>query len=140
MATTNENKKFIQLITTNNFIGKGNFGEVHGPCVWKKKICAVKRRSCGELDKCKKEYEACKKWMSLCHKNLVTVYDVSFEPPALYIAMEYGSGRSLRSVLGKCSSALPEQILTDWSIQIARGMAYLHGKMIVHRDLKSSNG
>lgn len=110
-----------------------------GPCLWEDWICAIKRRMCRAMDNVEKEYEACKMWMSLSHRNLVTVYDVSFEPPALYIVMEYGYGGSLRSVLERCTSALPPQVLTDWGIQVAEGMAYLHCKNLVHRDLKSAN-
>ena len=140
MASTNESKNLKQLLNDRIFIGKGAFGDVFAPCVWKDKTCAVKRRFFTIDEDFKKEQKACEKWMSLHHQNLIAVYDVDFESSALYVVMEYGSGGSLKSVLGKCSSDLPAQVLTDWGIQVAEGMAYLHQNMIVHRDLKSLNG
>src|SRR6218665_1889961 len=99
---TSESKNLKQLTTDDFFIGRGGFGDVFGPCVWKDKPCAVKKRMCLTMEKCKKEQEACLKWMSLHHRNLIAVYEVGFESLALYIVMEYGSGGSLKRVLESC--------------------------------------
>src|SRR6218665_3278579 len=142
MATASSSKNLKQLLTYDIWIGGGAFGEVFGPCSWNGETCAVKRLFAKDDDceKLEKERKACDKWMSLHHQNLVTVYDVIFESRTLFIVMEYGSGGSLRSALQRCTSALSGQLLTNWGIQIAQGMAYLHQNKIVHRDLKSHNG
>ncbi|KAK8392738.1 hypothetical protein O3P69_014877 [Scylla paramamosain] len=55
--------------------------------------------------------------------------------------MEYARGGSLTRVLQQ-RKVIGPSVLTDWAIQIARGMNYLHSHApvrIIHRDLKSSN-
>lgn len=82
---------------------------------------------------------ACRMMMHLHHKHLISVYEVSLEPPAVYTMMEFAGGGSLRAVLSACPSDLPLEILEDWGIQIAKGMRFLHENSILHRNLKSQN-
>ena|SRR6218665_2901570 len=133
-----ENKHFCRFVSTALFIGRGSFGDVFGPCDWNGKKCAIKTRWI-KKDDTEKQLSACRKMMSLQHRRLIKVYDVSLEPNALYILMEYAGGGTLRTVLSSRQSDFPLEILMDWSTQIAEGMAYLHEKNIVHRDLKSLN-
>ena len=137
-------KIFKDITSSSTFIGKGAFGDVYGPCIWRKETYAIKTRMFStdmpEADQDRqKVHAACEKWKSLNHKNLITVYDVIFDPPALYILMEYAKGGSLKVVLSQCKSDLSPEIQLNWSTQIADGMAYLHKQMIIHRDLKSPN-
>lgn len=133
---------FREIASSSQFIGRGCFGDVYGPCTWKDKTYAIKKRMF-DSDKTsiviEKQLKACDIWMSLQHRNLIPVQSVSFDSPALYILMEYAAGGSLQGVLKQCTSDLPLEILKDWGSQIVEGMAYLHQHMIVHRDLKSPN-
>src|SRR6218665_2086429 len=144
-ASDNESfteKIFKEITSDRLFIGKGAFGDVYGPCIWKSKTYAIKKRMFGTdatQSAIEKQLVACKIWKSLLHRNLMTVYEVSLESPALYILMEYAAGGSLQAVLEQRTTDLPLEILMDWGTQIAEGMAYLHQQMIVHRDLKSPN-
>ncbi len=55
--------------------------------------------------------------------------------------MEYARGGPLNRVLS--GRKIRPDVLIDWAIQVARGMAYLHHgapNSLVHRDLKSANG
>src|SRR6218665_554447 len=133
-----EDKNFKQFVSDDLFIGKGAFGEVYGPYELYGKTCVIKKRWLTKEDK-EGQISACRKMMSLNHKNLIAVYEVSLELPAIYALMEYASGGSLREVLSAFKSDLALDIMKDWGIQIAEGMAYLHENNIVHRDLKSPN-
>src|SRR6218665_3828819 len=133
-----EYKNFKEFVSDDIFIGKGTFGEVYGPYEWNGKTCAIKKRWITKEDK-EGQMSACRKMMSLHHNNLIAVYEVSLELPAIYALMEYASGGSLREVLSACKTDLPLDTMKDWGIQIAGGMAYLHENSIVHRDLKSPN-
>ena len=62
------------------------------------------------------------------------------KPPVFCIITEYLSGGSLRRFLHmqEPNSLSLKQVLT-LSLDIARGMSYLHSQGILHRDLKSEN-
>ena len=53
--------------------------------------------------------------------------------------MEYVGGESLKDVIERHESGLPEEAAADWFRGIAEGVAYLHDHGIVHRDLKPGN-
>ena len=80
-------------------------------------------------------------WL-LEHVNIVALKGVCLKEPNLCLVMEYCKGGSLSRVLQQ-RKAISPSVLTDWAVQIGRGMDYLHNQApisILHRDLKSSNG
>jgi Tol biopolymer transport system component/predicted Ser/Thr protein kinase len=74
---------------------------------------------------------------SLNHPNIVTIYEISLDPPREFIAMEYLQGRPLDTVIG--TNGLPFKDVLAYSVQIADALAAAHAVGIVHRDVKPGN-
>lgn len=94
-----------------------------------------------------------------CFKNIVPIdtirkevkilerlshdYIVKFEGfqklnDSVFIIMEYAKGGTIKSLI-KIIGALLEKKVSKYSRQILEGLAYLHNRGIVHRDLKCEN-
>ena len=74
---------------------------------------------------------------ALDHPNAVSVFDVAEVDGALYIAMEFISGRTLRTYVG--DNSVPREIKLRWLIDTARALAAAHERGLVHRDIKPEN-
>jgi predicted ATPase/serine/threonine protein kinase len=73
---------------------------------------------------------------ALNHPNLVTVYDVGDSEDGQFIVMEYVQGRTLRTLLEQSSML---DLLPDYGLQMAKGLAAAHESGITHRDIKPEN-
>jgi len=75
---------------------------------------------------------------SVSHPNIARLYNYSIVTETPCIVMEYVEGETLEACLhskGKLSSRETENII----LQVARALAYLHEKGILHRDIKPPN-
>ncbi|HKD02516.1 MAG TPA: protein kinase [Terriglobales bacterium] len=74
---------------------------------------------------------------TLNHPNVLAIHDIGSEGEVRYLVSEFLEGQTLRERLD--SSPVPLRRVTEYAIEMARGLAAAHEKGIVHRDLKPEN-
>ncbi|XRB15638.1 protein kinase domain-containing protein [Pseudoscourfieldia marina] len=129
-----------------NRLGIGGFGEVFkgkyvGTTVAVKRL--IDQSGTDVLREFAREVSVLRK---LRHPHVVLWMGVIIAPQQLSIVLEYMDRGSLSSVVHKMTpdgKAFADRLTTGmkmtWSSHIAEGMAYLHSKHIIHRDLTSNN-
>jgi len=75
---------------------------------------------------------------ALNHTNIITIYDIDQADGALFIVMEFVSGKTLDQLIPRKGLRLNEAL--KYAIQIADALAATHAAGIVHRDLKMDVG
>lgn len=72
------------------------------------------------------------------HPNIARLYDAGVDERGRpYLAFEYIAGVAIDAWCG--DKALPVRERLRLCVQVARAVAYAHGRLVVHRDLKPSN-
>lgn len=72
------------------------------------------------------------------HKNLISVYHVARGEDKALVIMEYVSGRTLEEYLREKRTFSEEETICYMS-QVFAGLAEIHGRNIIHRDIKPGN-
>lgn len=128
-------------------LGEGGFGSVYrGKIKLDGKFipCAVKILKKNNRDPTqakKEEYFAKESKIAeqLDHPNIIKTYQTGSYNDSLYIAMEYCPNGSLFSQFYKQKSCFKEEDIKPFAVDILKGLVYIHGKGICHRDLKMEN-
>ncbi|KAI7750097.1 hypothetical protein M8C21_007018, partial [Ambrosia artemisiifolia] len=128
--------------TNSHLIGKGSFGEIV-KASWRGTPVAVKR-ILPSLSDDKLVIQDFRHEVNLLvklrHPNIVQFLGAVTEKKPLMLITEYLRGGDLHQCL-KGKGALSPATAINFTLDIARGMAYLHNEpnVIVHRDLKPRN-
>lgn len=134
---------FKDLYEEIKIIGKGNFG-----------ACSlVKDKTTGEqfiskkiilagLDDKEKQgsLQEANLLRHLKHPHIVSYITSFIDKDSLYIIMEYCEVGDLANHIKKTKKSggfLTEEEILNWFIQIAISLEYIHGRRILHRDIKS---
>ncbi|XVE58509.1 hypothetical protein DITRI_Ditri04bG0175200 [Diplodiscus trichospermus] len=125
-------------------LGRGTFGHVYvGFNSESGEMCAMKEVTLFSDDA--KSKESSKQLMQeiallscLRHPNIVQYYGSEKVDDRLYIYLEYVSGGSIYKLLQEYGQ-LGELAIRSYTQQILSGLAYLHSKSTVHRDIKGAN-
>ncbi|XP_072970878.1 serine/threonine-protein kinase STY8-like isoform X2 [Typha angustifolia] len=73
------------------------------------------------------------------HSNIIRFIGACTKPPEIFIVTEYMARGSLYNFLHGRHNGLELPLLLKISLDISRGMDYLHQNNIIHRDLKTAN-
>jgi serine/threonine-protein kinase len=74
----------------------------------------------------------------LSHPNIVTVIDRGEDEGRQYIVFEYVEGENLKQLLER-TGPMPVRDALLLALQMARALAFAHGRGLVHRDVKPQN-
>ncbi len=133
--------------TIEKLLGEGSFGKVY----LTKKEGDSKKYATKELDREEIDSSEAKKYLineirilqSLSHPNIVKFVDIKKTKKHYYIMMEFCNGgeltKNLEKYMIKNGTAFPEELVQHFMRQIIDAFKYIHGKKIIHRDVKLDN-
>ncbi|CAN6248696.1 unnamed protein product [Urochloa humidicola] len=125
-------------------LGSGTFGQVYlGFNSESGQFCAIKEvqvimddpHSKERLKQLNQEIDMLRQ---LSHPNIVQYHGSDLTDDALSIYLEYVSGGSIHKLLREYGP-FKEPVIRNYTGQILAGLAYLHGRNTVHRDIKGAN-
>ena len=128
-------------------LGKGAFGEVYLTSrAGDTKKYATKKMDRGAIDKSEARKYLANEIMilkNLNHPNIVKFQDLKKTKNHYFLIMECCNGGELADALDKYKqkngTAFPEELVQHFMRQIIDAFKYIHGKKIIHRDIKLPN-
>ncbi|KAK4262273.1 hypothetical protein QN277_027855 [Acacia crassicarpa] len=126
-------------------IGRGTFGSVYVATNRETgALCAMKEVEIFPDDpksaECIKQLEQeIKVLRQLKHTNIVQYYGSEIVEDRFYIYLEYVHPGSINKYVREHCGAMTESVVRNFTRHILSGLAYLHSKKTIHRDIKGAN-
>lgn len=142
MATTLLNERYAVL----DLLGQGGMGAVYRaqdhalarPVAIKERT-ADPSSAAGTIETARAQFRReAQALAQLAHPNLPRIYDYFSLDGNEYIVMELIEGTNLSEFV-QTRGALPESLVLHWARQILDALIFLHGRSIIHRDIKPNN-
>ncbi|KAI0340935.1 Pkinase-domain-containing protein [Trametopsis cervina] len=133
-----ENAEFYKIVSQ---VGEGTFGKVYkARNTSSGRFVALKRiRMEAEKDGFPvTAMREIKLLQSLRHENVVRLYEMMVSNGSVYMVFEY-MDHDLTGVLSQTQFTFNDAHLKSLCQQMLSGLAYLHHKGVIHRDIKGSN-
>lgn len=128
-----------QIFTILAKIGQGSFGAVYRARDQRdNRIVGLKLMDCDadSTDEIQKEINILQNCSS---EYIVALYGVYHKETSIWIAMEYCAAGSLADMMTVCRQTLTEAQIAVVMRMALLGLQYLHGRQILHRDIKAAN-
>lgn len=139
MAATEAEQIAVADIAIGRLIGSGSFGDVF-KATYHRTTVAVKRIALShESDALATFVQEVRSLQLLKHPNVLRMIGFGIQAPYCYLVSEYCKHKSLDLYFKNHPGIVTFRTRLDWMIDAARGMAFIHSKQVIHRDLKLSN-
>ncbi|KIJ21928.1 hypothetical protein PAXINDRAFT_63847, partial [Paxillus involutus ATCC 200175] len=134
-------KDLGRYLITSHCLGTGSYATVHlalDTSAHRQVACKIIRRK--EGSDLKKEMKEATLLMALHHPNINRLYSFDYDSDFLYIMLQLSTGGDLFTyITSHARRRLCEGEAKYISLQLLKGLRYLHDRMISHRDLKPEN-
>ena len=122
-------------------IGAGGMGEVYRARDTRlDRVVAIKilpANFASDADRLQRFESEARVLSTLNHPNVLAIHDIGAQGDIRYLVSEFLEGQTLREKLD--AGPLPLRRVTEYAVEMAKGLAAAHEKGIVHRDLKPEN-